>query len=184
VLFHRWAPRYDERFVGYGLNKVSHLYQLATSGASFVVLPDHFVIAREHAKSDSWHAIFGSHADKANKHRLAALYRAFKAALPALPAPAAHCALSARMSGSSAEGFSSSSESGGSSAESGSSSDEVSDDESRSDRTDELGKKVRKKGVAPTGVASAMPAGMGRGGCTGSAARAADNVATSVVLAV
>ena len=87
----RFLPRYDERFVGYGLNKVSHLYQCAAEGFSFAVLPDHFVIANEHEKSSSWRLIFGDKRDPAcrrRKQHLAELYRAFKGG-PAAAATAA-----------------------------------------------------------------------------------------------
>ena len=43
----KWLPRYDERFQGYGLNKASHLYMVAASGAEFLVLPRHFIAAAE-----------------------------------------------------------------------------------------------------------------------------------------
>lgn len=36
-------PRYDERFRGYGMNKISHLYEVAASGLHFVVLPHVFL---------------------------------------------------------------------------------------------------------------------------------------------
>ena len=36
-------PRYDERFRGYGMNKISHLLNVAAHGFKFNVLPDVFV---------------------------------------------------------------------------------------------------------------------------------------------
>jgi len=85
----KWLPAYDERFRGYGLNKVSHLYAVATQGARFLVLPNHFVAAHEHAKSSSWQSIYGAEADVMHRMRLTALWRRFKAELPPLPAPKA-----------------------------------------------------------------------------------------------
>lgn len=38
------AHLYDERFVGYGKDRVSWNYELAAKGAAFVVLPDVFLI--------------------------------------------------------------------------------------------------------------------------------------------
>ena len=46
-------PSYDERFKGYGGNKISHLYEVAHRGAHFIVLPDVFIIARQHSDSTS-----------------------------------------------------------------------------------------------------------------------------------
>jgi glycosyltransferase-like protein LARGE len=46
-------PLYDERFRGYGLNKISHLYEIERKGAVFIVLPGMFIIARKHPKSSS-----------------------------------------------------------------------------------------------------------------------------------
>ena len=77
-----WLPPYDERFTGYGMNKVSHLYTVAASGAQFVVLPRHFVAAHEHAKSSSWQATFGNRADPRQRMRVAALYRRLKLSRP------------------------------------------------------------------------------------------------------
>ena len=71
-------PRYDERFRGYGMNKVSHLYHCAAAGLRFVVLPRVFVVAVEHEKSPSWRATFGSGADVRRRMTLAALFRRFK----------------------------------------------------------------------------------------------------------
>jgi len=85
----RWLPAYDERFRGYGLNKVSHLYAVAAQGARFLVMPSHFVAAHEHPKSSSWQTIYGQNAEVVQRMRLAALWRRFKAELPPLPAPPA-----------------------------------------------------------------------------------------------
>jgi glycosyltransferase-like protein LARGE len=46
-------PLYDERFRGYGWNKVSHLYELRHKGAAFIVLPDMFIVAYKHKRSSS-----------------------------------------------------------------------------------------------------------------------------------
>ena len=43
--------RYDERFVGFGWNKVSHIMELDAQGYEFVVLPDPFIIHLPHSPS-------------------------------------------------------------------------------------------------------------------------------------
>ena len=43
--------RYDERFVGFGWNKVSYIMELDAMGYEFVVLPDPFIIHLPHAPS-------------------------------------------------------------------------------------------------------------------------------------
>jgi hypothetical protein len=78
------VPRYDERFRGYGLNKVSHLYAVAAAGATFHVWPAHFVVAEEHAKSASWGAVFSHKAKCVHRVRVAHLYQRFKCSLRAL----------------------------------------------------------------------------------------------------
>lgn len=81
----RWLPRYDESFRGYGMNKVSHLYECAAKGAAFIVIPTHFVAAHEHGKSASWQATFGSGANPVQRMRVAAAYSRFKRATGPLP---------------------------------------------------------------------------------------------------
>ena len=71
-------PRYDERFRGYGMNKIGHLYEVAASGAEFVVLPCVYVTAREHARSHSYKRVFGTHRDPAHSVRIALLWGSFK----------------------------------------------------------------------------------------------------------
>ena len=44
-------PRYDQRFVGFGWNKVSHVMELAAQGCQFLVLPNIFAIHLPHAPS-------------------------------------------------------------------------------------------------------------------------------------
>jgi glycosyltransferase-like protein LARGE len=78
VMARKSVPMYDERFRGYGMNKISHLYAVASQGTCFKVLPSQFVIAREHAKSTSWVQTFGTSADPVQKVRVALLYRRFK----------------------------------------------------------------------------------------------------------
>jgi len=54
------APLYDERFQGYGLNKVSHLATVAAQkDGEFFVLPGVFLVAPAHERSESWAKIYG-----------------------------------------------------------------------------------------------------------------------------
>ena len=56
VVVNRNVTRYDEKFVGYGLNKVSHIMELHAQGYEFMVLPQAFMIHMPHAPStDSTH---------------------------------------------------------------------------------------------------------------------------------
>lgn len=45
------VPEYDERFVGFGWNKVSHILELDAQGYEFTVLPNAFIIHMPHAPS-------------------------------------------------------------------------------------------------------------------------------------
>jgi hypothetical protein len=54
------VPLYDERFQGYGLNKVSHLACVAQQKEEFLVLPGVFLVAPAHERSESWGQIYGN----------------------------------------------------------------------------------------------------------------------------
>uniref|UniRef100_A0A7S1U5F8 Uncharacterized protein n=2 Tax=Phaeomonas parva TaxID=124430 RepID=A0A7S1U5F8_9STRA len=74
------VPLYDERFAGYGMNKVSHLAAVArATGGLFTVVPGAFVVAEAHPRSEAWHRIYGEKTDSAKCRRLAlkGLYRKF-----------------------------------------------------------------------------------------------------------
>ncbi|XP_066252461.1 xylosyl- and glucuronyltransferase LARGE2s-like [Euwallacea similis] len=45
------VPRYDERFLGFGWNKVSHIMELEAQNYDFIVLSDVFIIHASHALS-------------------------------------------------------------------------------------------------------------------------------------
>lgn len=45
------VPLYDERFLGFGWNKVSHIMELEAQNYDFIVLPDAFIIHTPHAIS-------------------------------------------------------------------------------------------------------------------------------------
>lgn len=75
------VPLYDERFQGYGLNKVSHLASVSKIKGEFLVLPGVFVIAPVHERSDAWGKIYGgsqSEDKKFNQLALKGLYYNFK----------------------------------------------------------------------------------------------------------
>lgn len=42
---------YDERFMGFGWNKVSHIMELEAQDYTFIVLPDSFIVHKPHAPS-------------------------------------------------------------------------------------------------------------------------------------
>lgn len=44
--------QYDERFVGFGWNKVSHIMELEAQDYEFMVLPDVFIVHVPHNPSD------------------------------------------------------------------------------------------------------------------------------------
>jgi hypothetical protein len=74
------TPAYDERFRGYGMNKISHLYTLAEQGFAFHVLDhrDTFVIAQKHPNSSSWQVMYGPDADLEHRCRLSVHWAEFK----------------------------------------------------------------------------------------------------------
>uniref|UniRef100_A0A8C9VDA2 LARGE xylosyl- and glucuronyltransferase 2 n=1 Tax=Scleropages formosus TaxID=113540 RepID=A0A8C9VDA2_SCLFO len=51
VVVRRDCPEYDQRFVGFGWNKVSHIMELDAQEYDFVVLPNAFMIHMPHAPS-------------------------------------------------------------------------------------------------------------------------------------
>nr|CDQ00556.1 BMA-LGE-1, isoform f [Brugia malayi] len=51
VVRRRGLPPYDQRFVGFGWNKVSHMMSLNAAGYEFIVLPDAFVVHQPHLPS-------------------------------------------------------------------------------------------------------------------------------------
>ena len=55
VLVRSNVVRYDQRFMGYGFNKISHLTELRAQGYEFVVLPDPFLIHYPHPYSEEYH---------------------------------------------------------------------------------------------------------------------------------
>ncbi|CAM6107213.1 unnamed protein product [Calypogeia fissa] len=77
-------PPFDARFRGYGLNKISHVYQCAAMGMEFSVLPQVFVWSLPHFKSQAWVYTFGGSKDPLQKLRILGLYRRFKSELQML----------------------------------------------------------------------------------------------------
>lgn len=51
IVVKKGIPLFDQRFVGFGWNKVSHAILLDLLGYKFVVLPDAFIIHMPHAPS-------------------------------------------------------------------------------------------------------------------------------------
>ncbi|KAM3919319.1 LOW QUALITY PROTEIN: xylosyl- and glucuronyltransferase LARGE2 [Leptodactylus fuscus] len=51
VVVRRDCPEYDERFLGFGWNKVSHIMELDAKGYDLVVLPNAFIVHMPHAPS-------------------------------------------------------------------------------------------------------------------------------------
>ncbi|PVD33722.1 hypothetical protein C0Q70_04982 [Pomacea canaliculata] len=51
IMVQRDIPQFDQRFLGFGWNKVSHIMELDVQGYEFVVLPNAFVIHMPHAPS-------------------------------------------------------------------------------------------------------------------------------------
>ncbi|GLI62508.1 hypothetical protein VaNZ11_005164 [Volvox africanus] len=72
------VPLYDERFRGYGLNKVQHAYHMWAAGFHFRVLTKHFCVTVPHTRSVSYRAIFGTAADPQQRLRVEQLYEQFK----------------------------------------------------------------------------------------------------------
>merc|ERR1712176_654719 len=76
------VPLYDERFQGYGLNKVSHLASVSREKkGEFLVLPGVFLVAPAHERSEAWGKIYGnsqSDDNKFNQLALKGLYYNFK----------------------------------------------------------------------------------------------------------
>ena len=50
--------QYDERFVGYGWNKVSHIYELDKQGYRFTVLPQGFIVHLPHPYSTDYKSVW------------------------------------------------------------------------------------------------------------------------------
>jgi len=79
------VPLYDERFQGYGLNKISHLASVSKlKDGIFFVLPGVFLVAPVHGRSDEWTKIYGKsqpEETELNQVKLKGLYYNFKTRL-------------------------------------------------------------------------------------------------------
>jgi hypothetical protein len=64
---------YDERFRGYGLNKCAHIRNMHQRGVQFRVLYDHFVVAKEHDRSEAHSQTYNEDGGY-RKYIVAALY--------------------------------------------------------------------------------------------------------------
>ena len=68
------VPLYDERFQGYGLNKISHLASVAAlKDWEYLTLPGVFLVAPAHKRSISWGKIYGNPQSDENKRNQLAL---------------------------------------------------------------------------------------------------------------
>jgi glycosyltransferase-like protein LARGE len=65
-------PKFDERFVYYGYDKIQHIYHLYYSGFRFNVLPNHFIIHYPHHRSN-W-----GEQQQENSKKVKMLYQQFK----------------------------------------------------------------------------------------------------------
>ncbi|CAM6107877.1 unnamed protein product [Calypogeia fissa] len=71
-------PNFDERFRGYGFDKVTFFYHLHQSGFGFRVLVHSFALDVPHPKSQDWMKTFGPTADPLQHTRVKALYQRAK----------------------------------------------------------------------------------------------------------
>jgi hypothetical protein len=69
---------YDERFRGYGMNKIQHIQHLEHSGFRFYVATDTFIISPEMEKSSDYKRTFGALKDPMQSMRVQALFNRFK----------------------------------------------------------------------------------------------------------
>lgn len=51
IVVHRGVTEYDNRFMGFGWNKVSHIMELEAQSYEWIVLPNAFIIHKPHAPS-------------------------------------------------------------------------------------------------------------------------------------
>eukprot|EP01023_Acetabularia_acetabulum_P062411 TRINITY_DN7680_c0_g1_i4.p1 TRINITY_DN7680_c0_g1~~TRINITY_DN7680_c0_g1_i4.p1 ORF type:complete len:407 (+),score=27.42 TRINITY_DN7680_c0_g1_i4:244-1464(+) len=72
------VPKYDERFRGYGLNKVQFAYHLNFLNCTFYVLPWHALVTRPHERSESWNQAFNVKNDNQHVVKIRSLYERFK----------------------------------------------------------------------------------------------------------
>mmetsp|Transcript_57631 Transcript_57631/g.106537 ORF Transcript_57631/g.106537 Transcript_57631/m.106537 type:complete len:229 (-) Transcript_57631:64-750(-) len=74
------VPAYDERFRGYGMNKIAHTFEMAYQGFNFFVVDHHdaFLIAKWHPRSASSPAMCSKDAERQQLRRVAAHFRIFK----------------------------------------------------------------------------------------------------------
>eukprot|EP01012_Entosiphon_sulcatum_P062187 TRINITY_DN8837_c0_g1_i1.p1 TRINITY_DN8837_c0_g1~~TRINITY_DN8837_c0_g1_i1.p1 ORF type:complete len:899 (+),score=85.98 TRINITY_DN8837_c0_g1_i1:52-2748(+) len=84
VIVNRWLiPFYDERFDGYGRNKIFHLFHLDQLEFEFWVIPslDAFLVEQPHRKSESWNRTLGPNAEPQRLTQIKALYEEAKGEL-------------------------------------------------------------------------------------------------------